>query len=141
VKTWVEPAGSVTTELERGRSAFTTALRSRNANEAAAAYAADATLVAPAGELLRGRPAIERFWRTGMDIGIDGVEFVVLEIRVRDDIAIEVGEYALHAAGENGRSSVNRGRYLVVHRADPEGQWRRAAEILSPEGSGVPPAR
>lgn len=131
----MEPAGSVHADLDQGRAAFLAALRRGDASEAAAAYALDATLVVPAGELLRGRPAIERFWRTGMEIGIGDVELAVLEVRFRGDIAVEVGEYALHIAKEAGRSDVNRGRYLVVHRVEPDGRWRRAAEIFSPDRS------
>jgi hypothetical protein len=34
---------------------------------------------------------------------------------------------------EIGAHVVDRGRYLVVYRVDPDGRWRRAAEMFSPD--------
>ena len=123
-----------TFDIDRGRRAFEQALQRGDAAAAAALYADDATLLAPASEVLRGRPAIERFWRTGVETGIQRVEVVVLDLRQRGEVALEVGEYALHVAVEAGGSLVDRGRYLIVHRIDPDGQWRRVAEMFSPDG-------
>lgn len=129
----IEPDDAVAADLGRGRTAFTTALRSGDVAGASALYADDATLVAPAGEVLHGRPAIEQFWRTGVEIGIADAEFAVLEIERRGDVAFEVGEYALHSSNGAGADAVNRGRYLIVHRIESDGRWRRAAEMFSPD--------
>ena len=119
--------------IDRMRIAFEAALRSGDSMAAAAVYADDATLVAPAAAVVRGRAAIERFWRTGVETGIDHVEHVVLEFSRRGDVAFEVGEYALHVAPEHGSPIVDRGRYLIVHRIEPDGIWRRVAEMFSPD--------
>jgi uncharacterized protein (TIGR02246 family) len=118
--------------LERGREAFVAALRAGDVEAAATSYADDATLVVPAGDVLHGRPAIEGFWRTGVQLGIEDIALAVLEVKVRGDIAIEVGEYALHQSGEDGRRQISGGRYLVVHRLGLDGVWRRAAEMFNP---------
>ena len=127
------PADSIAPELDRGRVAFATALRSGDAAAAADAYAEDATLVAPAAEVLRGRLAIERFWRTGVETGIESVELSVLDLRRSGEVVIEIGRYALHMAPDTGGPVVDRGRYVVVHRADRDGRWRRVAEMFSPD--------
>lgn len=132
-----EPADALVEDLDRGRTSFADALRSGDAAGASSLYADDATLVAPAGELLHGRDAIERFWRTGLEIGIADARFSVLEIERRGDIVFEVGEYALIAIHESGPGAVNRGRYLIVHRIEADGHWRRAAEMLSPDPGEV----
>ena len=129
----IDPAEAVAAVLERGREAFETALAAGDAVAAADAYTEDATLIAPAADLFRGRPAIERFWRTGVETGIARVEHVVVELQERGNVAFEVGEYALHLATEAGGPVVDRGRYLIVHRVDPDGRWRRAAEMFSPD--------
>lgn len=123
----------MTAHLDRARAAFESALRSGDAVAAAAVYADDATLLAPAADLLSGRSAIERFWRTGVETGIEHVELDVLHLQQRGDVVFEVGRYALHLAPESGAPVVDRGRYLVVHRAEPDGLWRRAAEMFSPD--------
>ena len=119
--------------IDRNRAAFATALESGDAAAAAAVYADDATLVAPAAAVVHGRAAIERFWQTGVETGIDRVEHAVLELTRQGNVAFEVGEYALHVAPESGAAVVDRGRYLIVHRAEPDGTWRRCAEMFSPD--------
>jgi uncharacterized protein (TIGR02246 family) len=128
-----ETADALAADLDRCRTSFAEALRAGDAATASSLYADDATLVAPAGELLHGRSAIEGFWRTGLEIGIADARFSVMEIERRGDVAFEVGEYALISIHESGPGAVNRGRYLIVHRIEPDGRWRRCAEMLSPD--------
>lgn len=124
---------AATATIDASRRAFEAALRSGDASAAASIYADDATLVAPAAEVLRGRAAIERFWRTGVETGIESVTLARLDLQLQGDVAFEVGEYALHVASESGGPIVDRGRYLIVHRIEPDGSWRRAAEMFSPD--------
>lgn len=131
-------ADTVTAKIDEGRLAFEAALRSGDAAAAAAIYADDATLLAPDADVVRGRNAIERFWRTGVETGIEQVELVVIELQQRGDVAVEVGHYALFLAPESGAHVVDRGRYLVVHRVEPDGHWRRAAEMFSPDLRPLP---
>lgn len=125
-------------EIERARLAFEQAIRSGDAVAAAAVYADDATLLAPAVDVVRGRPAIERFWRTGVESGMDRVELAVLDLQQRGDLAFELGAYVLRVATEGGEPVIDRGRYLIVHRVDPDGSWRRAAEMFSPDRPPAP---
>jgi uncharacterized protein (TIGR02246 family) len=129
----VAPQADAAADIDRGRLAFASALSSGDATAAAAIYADDATLIAPAADVFRGRPAIERFWQTGVETGIEQVELAVLELQLRGEVAFEVGRYALHLAPESGGSIVDRGRYLIVHRIEADGRWRRAAEMFSPD--------
>lgn len=128
----------VIASIDEGRIAFEAALSSGDAATAATIYADDATLLAPAADVLHGRPAIERFWRTGVETGIERVTTTRRELQLRGDVAFEVGEYALHVAPESGAPVVDRGRYLIVHRAEPDGRWRRAAEMFSPDAHLAP---
>ena len=131
-------ADAVIAIIDQGRRAFEAALRSGDAAAAASIYADDATLVAPAADVLHGRPAIERFWRTGVETGIENVTLQRLDLQLYGEMAFEVGEYALHVAPESGGPVVDRGRYLIVHRAEPDGSWRRAAEMFSPDRMPAP---
>lgn len=128
------PSGApATADIDVARLAFERALRVGDAAAAAAIYTDDATLLAPAADVLHGRPAIQRFWQTGVDTGIQHVDLVVLDLQQRGEVAFEVGEYALHVAPESGATVVDRGRYLIVHRVEADGRWRRAAEMFSPD--------
>jgi uncharacterized protein (TIGR02246 family) len=132
------PADSTAADLDSARAAFAAAIQIGDAEGAAAAYAEDATLVAPAAEVLQGRAAIERFWRTGVETGVQRVELSVVAVQRRGEIAMEVGRYELHVTADAGGTVVDRGRYLVLHRTDGDGRWRRCAEMFSPDR---PPTR
>jgi uncharacterized protein (TIGR02246 family) len=122
------------TGIDRDRLAFETALRSGDASAAADSYADDATLLAPMADLVQGRSAIERFWRSGLDAGIQDVRLDVLALERRGDVVVEIGAYALRLASEVGATVVDRGKYLTVLRVDADGRWRRTAEMFSPDG-------
>ncbi|HET7182145.1 MAG TPA: DUF4440 domain-containing protein [Candidatus Limnocylindrales bacterium] len=123
-------------DIDQGRSAFTAAMRRGDAAAAASIYADDATLLAPAADVVRGRGAIERFWQTGVETGITEVELVALDVQRSGELAFEVGRYALRLAPEAGSPVVERGRYLIVHRIEADGHWRRAAEMFSSDAEG-----
>jgi ketosteroid isomerase-like protein len=131
----------ISVDIDQGRSAFADALRRGDAAAAASIYAVDATLLAPAVDVVRGRAAIERFWRTGVDTGITEVELAALDVQRSGELAFEVGRYTLRVAPEVGAPVVDRGRYLIVHRLDPAGRWLRAAEMFSSDAEGATPPR
>jgi len=115
------------------REAFETALRRGDARAAGEAYSIDAILLAPGAEVLNGRPAIEAFWRTGLETGVLDVQLEVIAVQQQGDAAVEVGRYALHVSPDDGAAIVDRGRYLIVHRFEQDGRWRRAAEMFGPD--------
>jgi uncharacterized protein (TIGR02246 family) len=125
-------------DIDQGRSAFAAALRRGDAAAAASIYADDATLLAPAVDFVRGRSAIERFWQTGVETGITEVDLVAIDVQQSGDLAFEVGRYALSVAPESGSPVIDRGRYLIVHRIEADGHWRRIAEMFSPDQEGGP---
>jgi uncharacterized protein (TIGR02246 family) len=122
-------------DIESGRVAFLTAMRAGDAHSAATIYADDAVLMAPAADLVHGRSAIERFWRMGLEAGIQDVQMDVLEITRAGDVVLEIGAYALRLVSERGAAVEDHGKYLTVHRVQMDGAWRRTAEIFSPDPS------
>ena len=88
--------------LAETREAFVAALAGADADEVAALYTADATLLPPDAAPISGREAIGRFWRAGLDAGIVALRLEVA--RVDDDtrLAYELGSYELRL--ESGAS-------------------------------------
>jgi uncharacterized protein (TIGR02246 family) len=111
------------------RIAFADALARGDAVAAAALYADDGKLMTAAAELICGRGDIEAYWREGIALGLSGVELEQTDVQVVGELAIEFGRYvlSLDAAEE-------RGRYLVLHRREADGAWRRAVDVYNPEG-------
>ena len=113
---------------------FVAAIRQGDPVAAAGEYAADARLLAPSSTLIEGRAAIESFWRAGLDAGIRAVELEPAGIDRHAAFAIETGRYSMRLRQPRGGEVVDRGSYLLVHEARPDGGWAWALETFTPEG-------
>lgn len=100
-----------------------------DAAAAAALYEADAWLLAPSAELVTGRLEIEAYWRAGLAVGLARVDLSTTDVHVVDAIAIEVGRYVLTLADD----AVDGGKYVVLHRRQTDGTWRRAVDVFNPD--------
>jgi ketosteroid isomerase-like protein len=115
--------------VERGTQALRAALARGDARAAAALYAHDGKLLSPAAELFAGRRDIEGYWRAGIALGLSGLEVDGVELESSDGLAVETGRYVL--AG--GPLVLERGKYLVLHRRQADGTWRRAVDVFNPD--------
>lgn len=129
--------------IAAARDAFITALQRGDVTAASAAYTGDARLLAPSAELVTGRQSIARFWQAGVDAGVDSIELHALDLEVEPggQAALEIGRYVLRLTSPSGELIVDRGRYLLVYRHEPDGAWRRAAETFNPEDGLAAPDR
>lgn len=126
----------LTAEIAAARDAFTAALQRGDHATAAAFYTADARLLAPSAELLTGRDAVAHFWQAGIEAGVEHIELSCDEIDLEGsgDVAYEIGHYVLRLHPPDGPEVTDRGRYLLVHRRESDGAWRRAVETFNPDG-------
>jgi uncharacterized protein (TIGR02246 family) len=124
--------------VEENNRRFAAALAAGDAAGAASVYADDAALLPPDVEALKGREAIERFWQAGIAMGIRGVELETRELEQEDELAYEIGRYTLRIEPDGGEPATDVGKYLVVHRREPDGSWRWAADVFNSDG---PPGR
>jgi ketosteroid isomerase-like protein len=120
------------------RRAFMDALGRRDARAAADVYAAEARILLPASRPMDGRAAIEAFWRAGLESGMSSLDLFPDFLEGEREFACEIGRYVLHAEPRDETAVVEEGRYLIVHRQEPDGAWRRALEILEPATGGSP---
>jgi ketosteroid isomerase-like protein len=114
------------------RSTFLEALGRGDAHGAAEVYSEDARVLLPDARPMEGRPAIEAFWRTGIDSGMSRLELIPTLVDAERGFACEVGRYVLSSDPGNEARAIDEGRYLIVHRRQPDGAWRRALEIFEP---------
>jgi ketosteroid isomerase-like protein len=126
----------LTAEIAAARAAFVAALQRGDHVAAGAFYTDDARLLAPSAELLTGRDAIARFWRAGLEAGVEAVELECehVDLEAGGATAFEIGRYVLRLQPAGGPAIVDRGKYLLVHRCEPDGVWRRAVETFNPDG-------
>jgi uncharacterized protein (TIGR02246 family) len=96
----------------------------------AAVYEPDGRLLAPNTEPQQGSAAIEAFWKTIIDAGVRGALLETQTVDERDDLAVEVGRYTLRTAADGGEI-VDVGKYVVIHRRQPDGSWRYAVDVFN----------
>ncbi len=100
-----------------------------DARLAASVYHVDALLLSPTGDLVSGRPAIERFWQSGIDVGLGSLELQPLSQAMSEALAYELGRFRMVVGRAAGRTAVERGRYLIVH-VQSQGSWRWAVSAF-----------
>lgn len=136
---WVPEAAAqdpAAAEVERVRDAWIEAANRDDAAAVAALYADDATVVTAAGEVVRGREAIERMWAEGFG-GVDDTRVTPSRTGVSGDLAFDAGEF--RQTVHEGVPAPARGRYIVVLRRQEDGSWRIVEHISAvppPEGHG-----
>jgi uncharacterized protein (TIGR02246 family) len=111
--------------IRAGIARFTAAFERRDAAEMAACYTADAQVLPPESDEVRGRAAIEAFWRAVIELGHTGARLETLEATGLGDEAYEVGRYTLLGEGEY---VADHGKYVVIWRF-MGGRWMMDIDI------------
>lgn len=132
-----ESVAAPTSEIDDARSGFISAVRRGDVHAAAAFYTEDARLLAPSSETLIGPVAIARFWQAGFEAGVEGIDLECerVELEPGGALAYELGRYVLRLQPMDGDAVIERGRYVLVHRREADGTWRRAVETFNPDGT------
>jgi ketosteroid isomerase-like protein len=118
------------TEIDASNERFLEELARGDATAAATAYAEGAILLPPSGEIIRGRKAIESFWRSGIEIGVR-TDLETLERADADPFVYEVGRYRMLFQRAEDGPKLERGAYLLLYRQEPDGSWLRAVDMFN----------
>lgn len=111
-------------ELGRMNRDFAAALNARDAKAAAALYADDAVLFPPGEPLVRGRQAIEEYWRAAIESGgVRDVSVETIDASSSGSLGYETGSYVLTANGPDGDPVIEKGRYVELLRREQDGRW------------------
>ncbi len=111
-----------------------------------ALYTTDALYLPAGGPIQRGREEVEAGFRSFFDHvrSADArleIGFEILDRRVADGLATDVGIYTLQRIGPNGEASPpDRGKFTVVASRDGDGGWRFHVDAFSPLDGIRPPA-
>jgi uncharacterized protein (TIGR02246 family) len=118
--------------IEAARNGFVAAMRRSDVAGLVAHYDEEAIVVPQTSDLCRGIGAIEKLfasWLTSSRIREFAVE--TEDLRILDDVAIEVGTYRM-VLEETGSARVNdEGKFLIVYVRKPDGTWRISRDISS----------
>src|SRR5689334_12113726 len=79
--------------IENAVQAFETAANNKDAATIANLYTADATLLPPGSQAIKGRQNIQQFWKGFFDAGASDGKLTVGEVNSMGDTAYEIGSF------------------------------------------------
>ena len=112
------------TELGQMNRDFAAALNAKDPKAAAALYTEDAVLIPPGEPVVRGRGAIEEYWKGALESGgVRDVSVETMDAFSSGSLGYETGSYVLTVDGPNGEAVTDRGRFIELLRREPDGKW------------------
>ena len=95
-------------------------------------YAEDACLLPPNREAVRGSRAITQVWKGVIAAGLKDIRLETTQFDVHGDMAYGIGMYHMTVEVPGGPRTEQIGKYLVVYRRMPNGDWKAVADMFSP---------
>ena len=95
----------------------------------AACYTDDAVVMPPNSQMIKGREAIEEFWKGAMGMGVRSIQLDTLDVQSGTDLAYEIGNATMIIQPQGGKAATDTVKYVVVWKRQPDGSWKLAADI------------
>jgi uncharacterized protein (TIGR02246 family) len=122
--------------VEKSNKLFSEAFARADFKTLAAMYDEDAVVLPPDGDMVKGRPAIEAFWKGVYDSGVKGATLSVVDVTSSGDLAGEVGTAVLTIKPPNAPEAAQKVKYVVVWKKQKDGGWKLYRDIWN----GMPAA-
>lgn len=136
---WVGPAESLAAAEPRATQGtmealgkkYDDAFNRRDATALALLYASDAKIILPEQDVISGRPAIEKFWRTELAVSVGKQKSTTVEVEDHGDVAFETGEWVIEMPDSG---VADRGKFVLVWKRN-DGQWKIHRETWNLDAS------
>jgi len=119
----------VRTDIEAANREIGRAFSSGDTAAVAAFYTENAAVLPPNGQMIRGRKAIEDFWKGAMAMGVRSIQLTTLDVESSGDLAYEIGNATLEIQPQGGSASTDTVKYVVVWKRGADNSWKLAADI------------
>jgi len=133
-------------EIQQARAADEAAIRAASAawsqastakdlDQAVSFYAADAVQFPDKGPAAKGKENIRKNWAPLLAAPGPGLSFqtTTVEIARSGEIAYETGTYNFATTDKKGKSTDEKGKYVVVWKKQTDGSWKAAVDIDNPD--------
>ena len=95
----------------------------------AAFYTDDAVVMPPNSQMIKGRKAIEEFWKGAMGMGVRSIQLDTLDVQSGTDLAYEICNATMIIQPQGGKAATDTVKYVVVWKRQPDSSWKLAADI------------
>jgi uncharacterized protein (TIGR02246 family) len=92
-------------------------------------YAEDAIVFPPGSAPIKGRPAIEAFWKSTRNLGIRSIERNVMSAESIGNLAIETGREVLRVQPVGPAEALVHLKYVLVWKKQKDGSWKIYRDI------------
>jgi uncharacterized protein (TIGR02246 family) len=130
VPLWAEPpkADPARAQIERNNAALMAVFKSGDVAAVGRMYAEDAIAFPPDGDMVKGRPAIEAFWKGARDTGVTSFDLTTIDVTSSGNLAIETGTAGIHVQPSGQAETIANVKYVVVWKKGPGG-WQLYRDI------------
>lgn len=106
---------------------------SKDLEQTVSFYSDDASVLPFNGPIATGKEQIRKTWSHLMSLPGFNLHFAPSKIEVASggDLAYEVGTFELTANDAQGSPAITPGKYVVVWKKQPKGDWKVAADIFN----------
>ncbi len=115
---------------------FPAAVAAKDAPRLGAFYAKDAIALPPNSEMIKGRDAIQAFWKGFMDAGMN-VQLETAETESDGNLGVETGHFKI--LSPDGKE-VDHGKYVVVWKKEG-GAWKLYRDIWNTSMAAPAPSK
>ncbi|MBV9169152.1 MAG: DUF4440 domain-containing protein [Chloroflexi bacterium] len=116
-------------EIEQRNKLFEANFKTGNMEALADAYTEDATVMPPDAAPIRGRAAIQQFWQSVRDSGVQAVSLNTVSVDAEANMAAEIGTADLAVQTPGGETSSVPVKYVVIWKRQPGQAWQLAVDI------------
>jgi uncharacterized protein (TIGR02246 family) len=119
------------------------AVQAKDADEAVANYAEDASWLPPNAAMVTGKRSIRAGWLQLIDNPGFNIDWQIdrLEVARSGDLAYVIYTYQMALADAQGKTVDDHGKDLVVWKKQADGSWKMVAESFNSDLPAVAPAK
>ena len=118
---------------------FSVAFNAKDAAKTSGFYAEDALINPPNEAAVRGRTAIQAWFKTQFDQGLSNLVLTPTESSISGTLGYEAGTYSLSVKPPTGPAMTDKGKYVEVFKL-VGGKWLLAHDIFNSDMPPPPPA-
>jgi uncharacterized protein (TIGR02246 family) len=123
--------GQIRKSIEEVNAKYSEAIQEGNLAGVVAGYTDDATMVPPNGELIKGKQAIEEYYRTLFQMGMKEVVLTTIEVEGSGGTVYEIGKTKVRIRPEGQEAIQDSSKYLVIWKRQADGTWKVHVDIWS----------
>lgn len=115
-------------------SKFAEAINNKDASKAASLYDENAVMMPPGNPAVKGRAAIEAYWKQALENGVSDLKVMPFDSSVSGTLGYEALNYEL-SAGTGDKKIYQKGKSMIVVRRSKDGQWRMVYDVWNDDGA------